>query len=129
MINSTKPLICNLNLTLPPGGMSTELQAYSGMFEGGSSGQCAIEMSAESSLEKGLGLFTWPSGPLPTAQVCKLLKATVLGVGHESFHSIYSQPRRCRWGLFCSKEKKRPLYHQNPHLHCKIYRVESSHAE
>lgn len=59
--------------------------------------RCAREMSAESSLEKGLGLFMlakWLA-----AQVCKLLKAAELRVGHESSHSIY--PPLWLFGWLC----------------------------
>lgn len=95
-------------------GMRVSKHVWGGLGGGESAG----EMSAESSLEKGLGLFTWPSGWPPTAQVCKLHKAAMIGVGLEFPGSESSPPRRPRWALLLFKvtTRKQALLHMHTRL-------------
>lgn len=62
--------------------------------------------------KKDYGCLCWPSGPLPAAQVCKLLKAAELRLSRQSFFTQFTL--RTRWQGWALFKGKPPLLHPPP---------------
>lgn len=80
--------------------------------------------------KKDYGCLCWPSGSLPAAQVCKLLKAAELRLNPESFFTQFTL--RTRWqGWALSRGNPLcfvplpPPYAHSPSLKCDLYLMQS----
>ena len=120
--------LCIARATVPPGDRLAELQRGKNVRERERERERESESVADvperwvlkAPWKKDYGCLCWPSGPLPAAQVCKLLKAAELRVRSWIFFTLFTlHPRLDGW--LCFVQGENPLRFC-PHLHkAKIY--------